>query len=260
MMPSVSTPSRGTGTPLYRQIAAHLETELAQSYSPGDQLPVESELARRFDVNRLTVRKAMDELARRGLVRTVHGKGSFRRAPATRYEVAAGARASFSQTMINNGHRVSARLLQVRVDHDEQIQAELGTELPLRRTDMLRLVDDQPWSLTSTWTAPERFPGLDSFWDGSSSLFTVLEHEYGVRMHRAHRSFAALPADSLDAQWLELPVAAPILQVRGLNVDEHGRPVAFVEHRYSGERLQFSVELRTPYHILEEEPHEPHHD
>ncbi|UNK47827.1 phosphonate metabolism transcriptional regulator PhnF [Arthrobacter sulfonylureivorans] len=236
--------NRHSGIPLYKQIAGHLETELDHAYAPGDRLPVEAELAQRYDVNRLTVRQAIAEMVRRGLVETVQGKGTFVATPVIRYDIAAGRDASFTRTMRERGHLVETRLLKVRTDNDPELRRELDTGSELLRTDILRLVDDQPWSVTSTWLVPGRFPGLERKWTGASSLYTVLLDDYGVRMKRANRSFAALPADASDAEWLLLPVAAPILQVRGLNVDEAGRPIAVVEHHFRGDRLQFTMELQ----------------
>ncbi|PRC62302.1 GntR family transcriptional regulator, partial [Mycobacterium sp. ITM-2017-0098] len=65
------------GPPLYRQLSDLLETRLVEHSNPGDKLPSEAELSQEFEVNRLTVRRALDELNQRGLIETVHGKGSF---------------------------------------------------------------------------------------------------------------------------------------------------------------------------------------
>lgn len=236
--------NRYSGLPLYKQIVNDLETNIAAHHSPGDRLPTEAQLADSYDVNRLTVRSALAELARRGLVETVRGKGTFVASPFLRYDISAGRDASFTTALTERGHRVQTRLLKVQFDDDAEIRAQLGSRAPLRRTDILRLVDAQAWSLTSTWMVPERFPGLEDRWVGDTSLHQVLLERYGVRMKRATRSFAAIAADAVDAEWLLIPVASPILQVRGLNVDEDARPIAAVEHRFRGDRLQFSLELQ----------------
>jgi GntR family transcriptional regulator len=65
-------------TPLYAQ----LETELAASivsgvFPPGSQLPTEDGLIERFNVSRTTIRKAIQNLASRGLVEIQRGRGTF---------------------------------------------------------------------------------------------------------------------------------------------------------------------------------------
>jgi DNA-binding GntR family transcriptional regulator len=104
-------------------------------------------------------------------------------------------------------------------------------------------VDDQPWSLSVTSIAAERFPGLARQWNGETSLFDFLLEAHGVRMQRAYRTFAAAQADPTEAEHLQLRTGAAILEMRGLNVDQDGNPVALVEHRFRGDRVQFTVDL-----------------
>src|SRR5580693_1915288 len=66
------------GTALYRQVADDLRARVERSeLAPGQRLAPEAELARQYGVNRLTMRRALEELARAGIVRTEHGVGSF---------------------------------------------------------------------------------------------------------------------------------------------------------------------------------------
>lgn len=235
--------NRHSDRPLYRQITDDLSRQVGTEFAPGDRLPSEGDLARRYDVNRLTVRQALVELTRRGLVETVHGKGTFVAAPAIRYEVSAGRDASFTNAMRARNYEVETRLLMVRTEDDPAVLRELRTRGTVRRFDLLRLVDGQPWSVTATWLPLSRFRKIEEHWTGRESLYDVLAAHYGVRMVRAGRSFAAVPAEAPDSEQLLVPVATPILVVRGLNVDDAGRPVALVEHRFRGDRVQFSVDL-----------------
>lgn len=52
----------------YQEIAAKLEQELRQHYRCGDYLPAEQQLAARFEVNRHTLRRAIDQLVEKGWV------------------------------------------------------------------------------------------------------------------------------------------------------------------------------------------------
>ena len=235
--------NRHARMPLYGQIAQDLEAQLTGTYEPGDQLPSVAELAERYAVNRLTVHEALEVLVRRGLVTTVRGKGSFVALPIIRWDVRPGQDASLTQAMGEDGHTVENRLLGIVEDDDRELREQLGAARPLQRFETVRYADDEPGSMTSTWFDPDRLPSLDGLWVDRTSLHRVLRDEYGVRMKRSTRTFAALAADVTEAEVLRVPIASPILQVRGINVDEHGDPVAAVEHRFRGDRIQFSVEL-----------------
>jgi GntR family transcriptional regulator len=235
--------NRYADRPIYRQLSDLLEARLAEQSRPGDRLPSEAELSQEYDVNRLTVRRALNELNQRGLIETVHGKGSFVAEPRVRYNVSAGRDASFTRTMRQLGHRVGIRLLAFETVQSRDLQAELGTDGVVLVATTVRLVDDQPWSLSVTSIAADRFPGLARQWNGETSLFDFLLETHGVRMQRAYRTFAAGQADPTEAEHLQLRTGAAILEMRGLNVDQDGNPVALVGHRFRGDRVQFTVDL-----------------
>jgi GntR family transcriptional regulator len=50
---------------------------ISEQYRPGDQLPSEPELAAAYSVSRATVREALQSLENEGIVRRVHGSGTF---------------------------------------------------------------------------------------------------------------------------------------------------------------------------------------
>jgi DNA-binding GntR family transcriptional regulator len=235
--------NRYADRPIYRQLSDLLEARLIEESRPGDRLPSEAELSHEYDVNRLTVRRALNELNQRGLIETVHGKGSFVAEPRVRYNVSAGRDASFTRTMRQLGHRVGIRLLSFETPQAHDLQAELGADAVVLVSTTVRLVDDQPWSLSVTSVNTGRFPGLARQWNGETSLFDFLLEAYGVRMQRANRTFAAGQADPTEAEHLQIRTGAAILVMRGLNVDQDGNPIALVEHRFRGDRVQFTVEL-----------------
>jgi DNA-binding GntR family transcriptional regulator len=66
---------------IYAAVADHLATRISRGdLQPGERLTPERELAAEYGVAYLTVRRAMQELRERGLIVTVHGKGTFVRA------------------------------------------------------------------------------------------------------------------------------------------------------------------------------------
>jgi DNA-binding GntR family transcriptional regulator len=237
------TLNRFSPKPLYRQLCDVLIPKLGTEYAWGDRLPSEAELAAEYDVNRLTVRQAIADLARQGLVDPIQGKGTFVVPPAIRYRIAAGRDASFTAAMADLGHETELRVLRTTRDDDPAIRQELQTRRVVTRYDFLRLVDGAPWSLSRTWIAASRFPGLTRHWSGSSSLYAVLREQYGIRIMRSGRTFSAEPADPVDAEHLMLGVGAPVLVTRGLVVSEHHEPIALTEHRCRGDRVQFTVEF-----------------
>ena len=64
--------------PRYYQIVHDLERRLQDNYyAPGERLPSEKELEVTFDVSRITVRRALEEMVKRGLVTRLRGNGTY---------------------------------------------------------------------------------------------------------------------------------------------------------------------------------------
>src|SRR3954469_20078248 len=73
----MAAPRRGE-VPLYQQVRSVLLDRIGSGeYAPGDRLPSEGVLADDLGVHRLTVRRALDELSREGLLRARQGAGTF---------------------------------------------------------------------------------------------------------------------------------------------------------------------------------------
>src|SRR5277367_1432444 len=141
------------GVTLWRRIADDIEQEIvAGAYASGDRLPGEVEIAIRFDVNRHTVRRALAELAQRGLVRAERGSGTFVAPGRLTYPI--GVRTRFSEIVGTAGREVGGRLIADTVEPASRTIAEhLGLALgePVVRLEILRSADRVPICLTTSW-------------------------------------------------------------------------------------------------------------
>ncbi|WP_258526890.1 GntR family transcriptional regulator, partial [Streptococcus suis] len=63
--------------PLYLQLVDELEVAIRERMAPNDKLFSERELTQVYGVSRITVRLALQELEKRGLVYKKHGKGTY---------------------------------------------------------------------------------------------------------------------------------------------------------------------------------------
>ncbi|HEY5299048.1 MAG TPA: GntR family transcriptional regulator, partial [Acetobacteraceae bacterium] len=107
----MTTLSREDGPALWRQIETRLRGEIGRTYPPGSRLPSEADLSRRFGVNRHTLRRAIDELSRGGLVRVEHGRGAF--VPEDVLDYVVEPRTRFSEWVRRHNKEPSGRILRL---------------------------------------------------------------------------------------------------------------------------------------------------
>jgi DNA-binding GntR family transcriptional regulator len=265
---------RAGGTAVWQQLRADIARQIEVGpLTPGDALPSETALAAMYGVSRLTVRRALADLARAGVVRTEHGVGSFVASEPLRHRIDDG-QMSLLESMANQGHTVRQLLLDVRrVDDPSAPRAEppagamaeaavvppsggpaAGGFLdawgepygfpsfpgPAVQYRYVRWVDELPWSVSFAAVPAAVAPPA---WDGANSLFAAMSAAHGITVWRDDRRFSAVPATPDDAAWLDVPVGAPVLLLRGTNCDAQGRAVARIVHRIRGDRAEYGVRV-----------------
>jgi GntR family phosphonate transport system transcriptional regulator len=233
----------GKREPLWKQIESDLLDGIRSGrYARGQRLPAALKLARDFDVNRHTVRRALAVLEERGLLRTEVGRGTF--VCEETYDYRIGRRTSFTQNM-----------QQLNVESDNRVLGVAQVAAPARVAQLLGLVRGGPvWRVESSAIADRtaidhceayfpaaRFPGLDHVFERTRSVTRTLA-EYGIDNYfRTLTKVSAQLPSAVTARVLGQPVARPVLQVESLNVDSHGIPVQYGLTYFAGERVHLVV-------------------
>ncbi|MGF6565427.1 GntR family phosphonate transport system transcriptional regulator [Kosakonia cowanii] len=201
----------------YQEIAAKLEQELRTHYHCGDWLPAEQQLAARFQVNRHTLRRAIDQLVEKGWVQRRQGVGVL--VLMRPFDYPLNAQARFSQNLLDQGsHPTSERLLAVLRPASGHVADALGiTEgdnvIHLRTR---RRVNGVALCLIDHYFADRQlWPLLQAF--DSGSLHDFLRDRAGLELKRTQTRISARRAQVKESRWLEIPTMAPLLCVRTLN-------------------------------------------
>ncbi len=237
---------RGAGITLWRQIEQVIAAELASGVvRPGQRLPTEQQLSARFRVNRHTVRRAMEELERRGLVRIEQGRGSFAVEDVIDYRLAP--RTRFSEVIARQNREPSGRILRVEeVVADEAAAKALGVRRGrlLWRIERLGLADGRPVSLGRHHFPHSRFPGLGAAVASSEGSISRALAACGLAefARRSTRITARLPTAE-EADMLEQPRSRPVLVTEAVNVDPAGVAVEYGVAVYPSGRVQLHVEF-----------------
>jgi GntR family phosphonate transport system transcriptional regulator len=235
---------RDTGVTLWRQIVRALEQEVAGgTLAIGDRLPGEGQLAARFAVNRHTIRRALGELSRQGVIRTEQGRGSFVAEDTLDYEV--GPRTRFSEWVRRHSKEPSGTILDLReVAAEPLVAAALALKRGAQvvRMERLGLADAVPVSLTSHHFALTRFPGMLAALRETGTVTAALAR-CGVDdyLRQSTRVSARLPFPS-EAELLRMPRTRPLLVAENLNVDRDGAAVEFGVSRFPTPRVQMVFE------------------
>jgi len=237
---------RGAGVTLWRQIEQSIEADIVGGRAAsGSRLPTEAELAARFSVNRHTVRRAMEELERRGLVRIEQGRGSFVAEDVIDYRV--GPRTRFSEVIARGNRAPSGRVLSVgEVAASDAAAAglKLRKGRPLWRVERVGLADGRPVSYALHYFPQARFPGLpDALAAGGGTLTRALAACGLTDYTRASTRVTARLPTPQEADHLRQPRNRAVIVCENINVDGDRLPVEYCVALYPAGRVQLVFEF-----------------
>ena len=232
------------GVARWRQISQALRGAIeAGEFVPGMQLPTESALAARFAVNRHTARRAVEDLARLGLVRTEQGRGSFVTEEVLEYRV--GTRTRFSEWLRRHNRDGAGRVLDLRETVADAAVAnglQVSAGDPVVVLERLSVTETKPVCLARRWFSPARLPGIFAALQSEPTITAALAR-VGVTdyLRQSTKVTARLPTAS-EAALLAMAPVCPVLVCENVNVDCDGRIVEFCIARYPTPRVQIVFE------------------
>lgn len=231
--------------PLYEQVRQALAAAIASGeYGPGDKLPGESTIAAAMGVNRLTVRRAIEELARAGRVQSRQGSGTYVTTSVARLPVSQSLStdslvAGITEQLAESGHTYEDVLLKASRLNQPQANIEFGLPPgPLWRVENALVVDGATWMWSTSWLPLELLKDPRKRWSPASGLYGLLIPDRG-ELVPIWRSFSAEAATASDAKILDIKPGTPVIVRDGLTADEDGNPVLRVTRRARMDRVSY---------------------
>jgi GntR family phosphonate transport system transcriptional regulator len=236
--------ARGQGVALWRQIAATIEGEIARAAkAAGERLPTEAVLTARFGVNRHTVRRALEDLEARGLIRVEQGRGAFVAEDVLDYRL--GPRTRFSELIRRQNREPAGRILRVA---EMPAETQLAEALGLRRgrlalrVERLGLANGRPVVIgTHHFPLPRCAAAAEALERDSSVTAALAACGVADYRRRSSRITARLPTPE-EAVLLQQSRSRPVMVAESLNVDTEGQPVDWTLAVYAAGRVQLVVE------------------
>jgi len=228
---------RGSG-PLHTAIAEQLTAAITDGrLQPGMRLPPERELAGSLGVSRMTVRQALGELEREGLVRRVVGRsgGTFVREQ-DGASMRAG-RAGIAAELRRQGGASAVEPISAVV---EPAGKRVAAALELARSDRvvvitrLRLASGKPLAVERSSLPTRLFPDIEDM-DLASPLLDLMG-AFGIRPVRSLERMELVAARPSDMRTLGVRREAPLLLVERIRYAADGTPVEFARDRFRPDR------------------------
>ncbi|MDB5804190.1 MAG: GntR family transcriptional regulator [Betaproteobacteria bacterium] len=233
-----------TSAPLYRDVAAVLEKRIRSgAWRPGDQIPPEKQLEKEFGASRGTLRAAVSELVKHGLLYPQAGRGTFVLGPSFnsleryfRYEgIGDEPRLSPQNEVLRTGSRKA----------DARIAAALGVE---RGTDVghvrrLRIHDGEPFLLVDSYFQPAVWARIANTDFRAYPLYDALRDDFGIYIVSADEYLRADIVKAQETRLLRVKAGSAVIRLERTAFTFEKRPVEYRRATGRADRFQYHVRL-----------------
>ncbi|PJI50375.1 MAG: GntR family transcriptional regulator [Pseudomonas sp.] len=231
--------------PLYSQLKEVLRTRILDgTYPPLSRMPSEAELGKAFEVSRITVRQALGDLQKEGLIFKIHGKGTFVAKPKAFQNVST--LQGLGESMTERGYEVINRLRSFKsVPANAQVAARLQVAegesvVQIKRA---RLVNRELVSLEITWLPEHVGKRLEKADLVSRDIFLILENDCALPLGHADLAIDAILADAELARALEVEEGSPVMRIERLTHTADGTPLDYEHLYYRGDAFQYRLRI-----------------
>jgi GntR family transcriptional regulator len=217
--------------------------DLIEQLGIGNAIPSERQLSVDLGVSRLTVRAALDELVREGLLDRRRGSGTFVREPKIAQELTM---TSFSEEMRRRGMRPASKTLSLATT---LAGAYLGRCLhvspsePIVVAKRLRLADGESMAIETLHVAEARVPGMTPKDLEERSFYELLSERYGIEIVGGIQTIEPTVTNEEESDALEVPLHSPAFLFERTTRSQTGEIVEFVRSIYRGDRYRLVTEL-----------------
>ena len=239
--------------PKYHQVYLVLREQLQEGQF-ANGLPAEVVLSKQFGAGRVTVRRALEQLATEGLIIRQAGRGT-RPAP-PRAGQSAGHLDQSGKTrptrltgllekIVSMSLRTTVQVLEWRtVSASASVAAALQIDAgaKVRKGVRRRSLSNGPLSYITTYVPEHLASGFGRRELAQKPILRLLE-ESGVDLGRAHQTVSARQADAVVAAALDVAVGTALLSVRRLVYDTQDRPVQWLHGLYRPDRYEYQMEI-----------------
>jgi len=234
----------GSNKSLYYLVREDIRKKINNKiYKTNDKLPSEDNLAKDYNVSKLTVRNALTTLVNEGLITRYQGRGTF--VTGLSLENKPARIASFFIEMQRDGYKPTSIILEFKISKsNNSISRHLGIRDndPVVKLKRIRLIDGEPVLLQENYIPENLCPGILNENLESSALTELLESKYRFKQNYAIEKMKAIVADNESVKFLNYKKGLPILYVEGVYYHDD-KPLQLVYKKFRGDRYTYVASL-----------------
>ena len=231
--------------PLFQQVKESIRRKILDgTYAPHQKLPSERQMIEAFSVSRITVRQALSQLQRDGLIFKINGKGTFVSLAKAQFDVST--LKGFGESAASIGQAAFSKLISITTEVPKDTVAsclKLANGVRATRIQRLRYLNCEALAFDITYAPTHVSDGFGNADLEQRDLFDVLENECGIAIGSARVNLESMICDSELAGFLNMEPGSAALHIERTILDRSGEPLLYENLFYRGDRFRFGMEI-----------------
>lgn len=230
----------------YLQVANALKEEiLTGKFEKGERIGSQKALEERFEVSKITIRKAIEVLENEDLVTTIHGKGTF--VKQDKVEQHLDALTSLTDVIKMHGYHPQVKVIkkEERMTTGNFSENEYDDKLNCLYIERIHIIEEETIALAQAFI-PEKYGRKMTQKELEQlTIYELLENKFNVALGEADQSIEAVPADEYLSEVLKVDTGTPLLKAQRLVFSEEGELVEKIIFYYRHDAFAFKVKLNS---------------
>jgi len=214
-----------------------------EALKPGDQLPTQKELGAQYEMSHMTVRRALDELIKEGVISSVRGKGLYVTSQTLPTDI--GSLVSFDEQILRLGMTPSKRVLCGEIIPASTVLAQMlkvDVGIPLVSLERLLLANNTPVALIVAYLPDYLCPGLLGYDLEKGSMFGTLRQIFGLQLSGAVSIVQTVLANKQQANLLQIQRPAALLSREQQTYLSDGKIIEFSRSFMRGDNYHIRIQ------------------
>ncbi len=236
--------SRDNMRALHEQLSDRLRAEFTATYRAGDQIPTEEEIGRRYQLSRVTVRRAIQTLVDFGVLIRRQGKGTYlaHQNPRVVYEI--DRLGPFMAAFAASGEDVTARLIGFNWVTGNEVPAQFEGDESALVYERLYETEGTPHAMLRI-SLPGRFGDKVTRADvAAMGVYQILQEKLGIPPVRASFYISSELPDASQARLLRISPTTPLLLLERVSYDANDKAIEHTVHHLLPEVYKLSVNVK----------------
>ena len=228
---------------LYIQLTRiFLEKINSGDWELGQQIPTEEDLCKKYNVSKITVRQAINNLVSEGYLNKVQGKGTF--VTSVLPEVGLAMKTRLTEDMFEKEVKVEKEILfRGTGEPPPDARAYLKTNDRVHYILCRRMVGGEPAYLEESYIPYEMLPDVESLDIAQGSLYSILQERGTKKIFKVIQTVEVSKTGAEDAKNLDTGEGLPVLVVRRLLLSSDNTPVAYTRFLGRSDKYKFQTEF-----------------